>query len=114
MKEIILSEEVTTKIKSLMTELHQLCVAHELPFVAATLLSRKQEGEDFQTERVASAYINRKTGATEPTILSAVKRLKEEPRENPIAKLILGALITAASDTECDCPKCRERRAEGE
>lgn len=113
MKEIILSDEVQNKIRSLLGELHALCVAHELPFVAATVLARTPEDDGFRVERCVSVYINSETGATEPSIRKAGDLLSREPEANPIAKLILGALIAAAGD-DCDCPKCRERRAEAE
>lgn len=113
MKEINTSEEVRAKIQALSVELMDLCVANELPFVVATVLSKKQDDEGVHVERIVSAYINGETGATEPTIISAIKLLKGEPENNPIAKLILGALVNAASK-DCDCPKCSERRSEAE
>ena len=113
MKDINVNTDVRAKIESLIVELNGLCVANELPFVAATVFSKKQEENGVACERVVSCYINGATGATEPSILSAVKVLKQQGSRAPVAAMLLGAILSAASgDDDCSCPKCVARRAE--
>lgn len=112
-KEINLPEEVKAEIQAKIIELNNLCVAHGLPFVAATVISRTDDGENTAVERISSAYIDPENGATEPTIAAAAKMLTNELKPSDIMKSMMAfALRRLASDDDCNCPRCSARRAE--
>lgn len=107
MKDIKVSQEVRAKIEAMFIELNDICVANNLPFVAATVLSKTLQTDGTVTcERVVSAYIDAEAGAIEPTILAASKVLSTER-----VKALFSALLASAAKENCGCEKCVARRA---
>lgn len=112
MKDIKVSQEVRAKIEAMFIELNDICVANNLPFVAATVLSKTLQTDGTVTcERVVSAYIDAEAGAIEPTILAASKVLSAELGKASIAGALFGALLASAAKENCGCEKCVARRA---
>lgn len=110
MKDIKVSQEVRAKIEAMFIELNDICVANNLPFVAATVLSKTLQTDGTVTcERVVSAYIDAEAGAIEPTILAASKVLSTE-RVKAYGALF-SALLASAAKENCGCEKCVARRA---
>lgn len=107
MKTFKLAPEVEAKIKALVSELHDTCTANGVPYVNCVVL----ENDDVKATKAFSCFISTDDGLADNSLIAGAEMLKMNG--SGIPDDVVAGLITMnrAESGECDCEKCRVRRA---
>lgn len=107
MKLFKLAPEVEAKIKALVSELHDVCTANNVPYVNCIVL----ENNDTMTVKAFSNFVSTELDLADNSLIGASEFLKMSGSQIP-DEVILGMIaMNRAESGECDCEKCRARRA---
>lgn len=96
--------EAVAKLKAMFAELHELCVANNIAYVAAICT----EDNDQFSALSSSAYVDSDLTPTPNAIIAAVEIIRAPDVPDELVKALRLRNIMA---DECDCDECRENRA---
>lgn len=107
MKTFKLAPEVEAKIKALVSELHDTCMANSVPYVNCVVLSN----DDVKEMKAFSCFISTDQDLADNSLIAGAEMLKMSGSEIP-NEVIAGLIaMNRAESGECDCEQCRARRA---
>lgn len=93
MKDIIINDEVKSKIQRLHAELHTICVENGVPMVVCSVLGRTKQDDGTLTEKMLSCYMNKENDVFDQRMLLAAKILEMNEIPVPLIALVLGSCL---------------------